>query len=344
MKLQASITGSLPKPKWLSDPTAQLRADWTLEGERLDEARADAVRLAIADQEKAGLDVVTDGEQQRRHYIWGFVEGLSGIDATTLGKKITRGGRYTDELQNVARIVGDVRWNGPVLVDALRLSKSLTDKPVKVTVPGPMTIVDSLLDEHYGDALPDLAMRLADVINKEARALADAGADVIQFDEPAFNIDTDAVADWGIAALERAMEGVSATRAVHICYGYGVPAVIEWKKKNSEWGHYAATLPLLNRSSVDQVSVEVAASDVDVSVIRNLSDKKVMLGVINVSTNDVETVDVVAGRIREGLKHCDAERLMPCTDCGLVPRPRAVAVGKMQALGQASQRIRAELG
>ncbi len=344
MKLQASITGSLPKPKWLSDPTAQLRADWALDGEQLDEGKADAVRLAIFDQERAGLDVVTDGEQQRRHYIWGFVEGLSGIDAKALGKKITRGGRYTDELQNVARIIGDVSWNGPVLVDALRLSKSYTDKPVKVTVPGPMTIVDSLLDEHYGEALPDLAMRLADVINLEARALADAGADVIQFDEPAFNVDTDAVAEWGMAALERAMSGVNATRAVHICYGYGVPAVIEWKKKNSEWGHYAATLPLLNRSSVDQVSVEVAASDVDVSVIRNLSDKKVMLGVINVSSDEVETADTVATRIREGLKHCDAERLMPCTDCGLVPRPRAVAFGKMKALGEATQRIRAELG
>lgn len=343
MMLQASITGSLPKPRWLSDPRAQLRADFILEGDRLEEAADDAVRLAIADQESAGLDVVTDGEQRRRHYIWGFVERLSGIDAVRLGKKITRGGRYTDELQNVARIVGDVAWTGPVLVDGLRHARDHSNRPLKVTLPGPMTIVDSLLDEHYGDSLPDLAMRFADAVNAEARALSLAGADVIQFDEPAFNIDTDAVAAWGLAALERAMEGVTAERAVHICYGYGVPAVIEWKKKNSEWGHYAATLPLLNRSSVDQVSVEVAASGVDPSVIRNLSDKKVMLGVINVSTEEVESVDVVAARIREGLKHCDAERLMPCTDCGLVPRSRASALGKMNALGAAAHRVRAEL-
>lgn len=344
MILETSITGSLPKPKWLSDPTAQLRADWALSGARLEEAKDDAVRLAIAEQEQAGLDVVTDGEQRRRHYIWGFIEQLGGIDAIRLGKKITRGGRYTDELQNVARIVGDVGWTGPVLCEALGFAKAQTDRPVKVTVPGPMTIVDSLLDEHYGERLPDLAMRFAEIINLEARALADAGADVIQFDEPAFNIDTDAVAEWGIAALERAMAGVNATRAVHICYGYGVPAVIAWKQKNREWGHYAATVPLLAQSSVDQISIEMAASGVDVSVIRAAGDKRVMLGVINVSTEAVETADIVADRIRQGLRHCDAERLMPCTDCGLVPRSRAVARGKMRALGDGARMVRKETG
>jgi len=337
--LQCGITGSLPKPKWLSDPAAQLRADWILSAEQLDEARDDAVRLAIFEQELAGLDIVTDGEQRRRHYIWGFLEELQGIDTHQLGRKQTRGGRYTQE-QDVARIVAEVKSTGPVFVSALEFAKSQTRKPVKATLPGPSTIVDSVLDEHYGDALPDLAMRFAELLNVEARALADAGADIIQFDEPAFNIDTDAVAEWGIAALERAAEGVNAQRAVHICYGYGVPTVIAWKSRNQDWGHYGHTLPLLNRSSIDQVSVECAASGVDVSVIQHLTDKQVMLGVISVSSDDVESPELVAQRIRAGLEYCDPERLMPCTDCGLVPRPRPVARAKMRALAAGTRLVR----
>jgi len=340
--LQCGITGSLPKPKWLSDPAAQLRADWILSAEQLDEARDDAVRLAIFEQEKAGLDIVTDGEQRRRHYIWGFLEELQGIDTHQLGRKQTRGGRYTQE-QDVARIVAEVKSTGPVFVSALEFAKSQTSLPVKATLPGPSTIVDSVLDEHYGDSLPDLAMRFAELLNVEARALADAGADIIQFDEPAFNIDTDAVAEWGIAALERAAEGVNAQRAVHICYGYGVPTVIAWKSRNQDWGHYGHTLPLLNRSSIDQVSVECAASGVDVSVIQHLTDKQVMLGVISVSSDDVESPELVAQRIRAGLQYCDAERLMPCTDCGLVPRPRPVARAKMRALAAGTQLVRGNL-
>lgn len=338
--LQCGITGSLPKPRWLSDPSAQLRADWMVAAEALEEAQDDAVRLAIAEQVSAGLDIVTDGEQRRRHYIWGFLEALEGVDAFHLGKKQTRGGRYTTELQNVARVVGDVRRTGPIFVDALRFAKAQTDRPVKVTLPGPMTIVDSVVDEHYGDALPDLAMRFAEILNEEAKALAQAGADVVQFDEPAFNIDTDAVAQWGIATLERAAAGVATQRAVHICYGYGVPTVIAWKNRNRDWGHYGHTLPLLNESSIDQVSVECAASGVDVSVIGRLSKKRVMLGVISVSTDEVETAELVATRIRAGLEYCDPERLMPCTDCGLVPRPRDVARAKMRALAGGAALVR----
>jgi 5-methyltetrahydropteroyltriglutamate--homocysteine methyltransferase len=338
--LESGITGSLPKPKWLSDPSAQLRADWMVADDALGEAHDDAVRLAIADQVSAGLDIVTDGEQRRRHYIWGFLEALEGVDAHKLGKKQTRGARYTTELQNVARVVGDVRRSGPIFVDALKFAKAHSDRPVKVTLPGPMTIVDSVVDEHYGDALPDLAARFADILNAEARALADAGADIVQFDEPAFNVDTDAVAEWGIATLERAARGVATQRAVHICYGYGVPQVIAWKNQNQDWGHYGHTLPLLNESSIDQVSVECAASGVDVSVIQHLSNKRVMLGVISVSTDEVETPELVAGRIRAGLEFCDAERLMPCTDCGLVPRPRAVAQAKMAALAAGTALVR----
>lgn len=342
--LACGITGSLPKPSWLSDPSAQLRAGWMLSEEQLTEAQDDAVRLAVADQLDADLDIVTDGEQRRRHYIWGFLEALDGVDVVNLGKKPTRGGRYSDAPQDVARVVSDIRRSGPIFVDAFRFARALTTRPIKVTLPGPMTVVDTVLDEHYGDDLPDLAMRFAEVLNEEARDLAEAGADVVQFDEPAFNIDTEAVAEWGIATLERAARDVRTERAVHICYGYGVPQVIAWKSKNQDWGHYGHTLPLLNRCSIDQVSVECAASGVDVSVISELSDKKVMLGVISVSDDDIEPVELVAERIREGLKHCDAERLMPCTDCGLVPRPRAVARAKMQALGEGTARVRAKLG
>ncbi|MEJ2131547.1 MAG: methionine synthase [Gammaproteobacteria bacterium] len=338
--LECGITGSLPKPKWLSDPAAQLRADWMVGDDALGEAQDDAVRLAIAEQVRAGLDIITDGEQRRRHYIWGFLEALDGVDAHQLGKKQTRGARYTDELQNVARIVGEVHRRGPMFVDALKFAKAETDRAVKVTLPGPMTIVDSVVDEHYGDSLPDLAMRFAGVLNLEARALADAGADIVQFDEPAFNVDTDAVAEWGIAALERAAEGVATQRAVHICYGYGVPLVIAWKSRNQDWGHYGHTLPLLNESSIDQVSVECAASGVDVSVIQHLSNKRVMLGVISVSTDEVESAELVAERIRAGLEYCSAEQLMPCTDCVLVPRPRAVANAKMRALAAGTALVR----
>ncbi|HEY5645416.1 MAG TPA: methionine synthase [Pseudomonadales bacterium] len=341
--LQCGITGSLPKPRWLSDPKAQLRADWMVDGDILKEAQDDAVRLAIADQVAAGLDVITDGEQRRRHYIWGFLEALDGMDAHRLGKKQTRGGRYSTELQNVARVVGEVRRSGPIFVDALTFAKGETDRLVKVTLPGPMTIVDSVVDEHYGDRLPDLAMRFADILNAEAKALAAAGADIVQFDEPAFNIDTDAVAEWGIAALERAADGVATQRAVHICYGYGVPTVIAWKNQNRDWGHYGHTLPLLNESSIDQVSVECAASGVEVSVIQHLSRKQVMLGVISVSTDEVESAELVAQRIRAGLEYCDPERLMPCTDCGLVPRPRAVAEAKMRALASGTALARGGL-
>lgn len=343
MILPSSITGSLPKPGWLSDPNPELFAGWQLDAERLSEAQDDAVRLAISDQEDAGLDFVTDGEQRRRHYIWGFLEGLGGVDAKQLGKKVTRGGRYTKEPASVARIVGELVWNGPVLVDALAFAQGCARKPVKVTLPGPMTIVDSVVDEYYGESLPDLAMRFAAIVNEEAKALSAAGAQVVQFDEPAFNIDTDAVADWGMAALDKAFEGVTARRAVHVCYGYGTAKVVAWKQQNRDWGQYEAILPLLARSSVDDVSVEVAASGVDPSVIALLPDKGVMLGVISASTEEVETPELVAERIRAGLRHCDAERLMPCTDCGLVPRSRASARGKMRSLAAGAAIVRGEI-
>ncbi len=339
--LETSIVGSLPKMSWLAEPN-RLRAPWRLSGDALHEAQDDAVRIAILDQEEAGLDVVTDGEQRRRHYIWGFLDGLTGVDTERLGRKQTRGGRYS-ETTEVARIVGPVERREPVLVDACRKARALTTRTLKVTIPGPMTIADTVADEYYGDDARTLAMRFASIINAEARELSNAGADIIQFDEPCFNVYVDEVQAWGIEALERCMDGVGARKAVHICYGYGTPLVLAWKTKNRDWGHYGVTLPLLARSSVDQVSVECAASGVDPAVLGELGDKDVMVGVVDVGTEDVETPELVADRIRRALRYVPATRLKPCTDCGLVPRSRAVARGKMRALAAGAALVRAEL-
>jgi 5-methyltetrahydropteroyltriglutamate--homocysteine methyltransferase len=288
------------------------------------------------------LSTVTDGELRRRHYIWGFIEGLSGIDTEKLATAQSRGGRYAAATE-VARIVGPVERKAPVLLDACRFARAAATRRLKVTLPGPMTIVDSLADEHYGTDRKTLAMHFAAILNAEARELASEGADVIQFDEPCFNIYVSEVEAWGIEALEACMDGVATTRAVHICYGYGTPAVLAWKKSNTDWGHYGVTLPLLARSSVDQVSVECAASGVDLSVLRGLGDKDVLLGAIDVGTEQVETPDVVADRIRRALEHVPAARLLLCTDCGLVPRSREASRGKMRALAQGAALVRSEI-
>src|SRR5262245_43347554 len=341
--LKTTITGSLQRPAWLAEPGKHEYRAWSIPSEYISEAHNDAVRLAIADQEKAGLDIVTDGEQRRRHYIWGFLEGLTGIDTVRLGKKQTRGGRYRTDPIDVPRIVGEVSRERPILVDGLRFATEHTVKPLKVTLPGPMTIVDSVVDDYYKEDERTLARRFADILNAEARELAKAGAYVVQFDEPCFNIYLDKVADWGIATLEQCLEGVNATTAVHICYGYGIPTTLAWKSQNRDWGHYGVTLPLLAKSRIHQVSVECAASGVDVSVISALKGKDVMVGVIDVSTEEVETAEMVASRIRKALPYVDPEHLYPCTDCGMMPRSRAVARGKMRALVEGAGIVRKAL-
>jgi 5-methyltetrahydropteroyltriglutamate--homocysteine methyltransferase len=341
--LRTTHAGSLPKPSWLADPSLQLFAPWVPPPDRLGEAQDDAVRLALLDQEAAGIDIVSDGEQRRRHYIWGFLDGLAGTDTERLGKKRTRGGRYV-AIQDVARIVGDLTRPAPVMVPALRFAKAHTRRPVKVTLPGPMTMVDTTLDEHYRRDEESLAMRFAALLNAEARDLAAAGADVIQFDEPCFNIYLDKVKAWGIRALEAAIDGVTSTTAIHICYSYGIPRVLAWKQRNTEWGQYAVTLPLLGETRIDQVSVECAASGVDVALLGEVRGKDVLLGVIDVGTEEIESPARVAERIRKALPYVDPGRLYPCTDCGLVPRSRAAAIGKLRALVEGARLVRRELG
>jgi 5-methyltetrahydropteroyltriglutamate--homocysteine methyltransferase len=339
--VRATIVGSLPRPSWLGG-TGEMFASWRLDGNVLKEGQEDAVRIWVAEQEQAGLDVLTDGEQRRRHYIWGFFEGLAGIDTVNLGRRAQRAQRYNKEI-SAARMIGEPEWRGPIFADALRATRAMTELPIKVTLPGPMTIVDSLVDTVGGRSEEQLAFRFAELLNQEALALAEAGASVIQFDEPCFNVYVDKVRDWGMAALERAAQGVTVTKAVHICYGYGTADVKRWKSGNTDWSHYETTLPLLATSTIDQVSVETAASGVDVSVIGALRGKDVLLGVVDVGSEAVETAETVAGRLRAALKHTDPGHLYACTDCGMMPLSRRAAAGKLRALAAGAALVNATM-
>ena len=339
--LQTMIVGSLPRPTWLVPPN-QMYVSWRLEGDGLREGQDDAVLLAITDQEEAGLNILTDGEQRRRHYIWGFCEEVEGIDFSRLVNIQTRGGRYGSTLVAAARVTGPVRRPGPIMLDALRFLKRHTTRPVKVTLPGPMTTADTLADEHYGNRRA-LAADLAKALNEEAIELAENGCDIIQFDEPCFNIYLDEVEEWGIHTLEEAAKGVHARTAVHICYGYGTPVVLQWKTKNTDWSHYWRTLPLLRTSTIDMISVECAASGVDQAVLAEAKGKDLMVGVIDVGTEEVETPEMVAARIRTAMQYVSPAHLYPCTDCGMIPRSRAAARGKMKALADGAWIVRTEL-
>lgn len=339
--LQTMIVGSLPRPTWLAPPSSMYAVP-KLEGDVLREAHDDAVLLALADQEEAGLHIVTDGEQRRQHYISGFCEGIEGIDYSRLVKITTRGGRYGQQMVDAARVTGPVRRRGSIMLEALRFLKHYTTKPVKVTLPGPMTTTDTLADEHYGSRRA-LATELAKLLNEEALELAENGCDIVQFDEPCFNIYLDEVEEWGIRLLEEAAKGVQAKTAVHICYGYGVPVVLKWKTKNTDWSHYHRTLPLLRTSTINQISVECAASGVDPAVLALAKGKDLMVGVIDVGTEEVETPETVAARIKTALQYVSPDHLYPCTDCGMVPRSRTAARGKMKALADGAWLVRAEL-
>jgi 5-methyltetrahydropteroyltriglutamate--homocysteine methyltransferase len=290
-------------------------------------------------QEKAGIDIVSDGEQTRRHFVNGYMEKLQGIDFANL-KTVRIRNRYD---ANVPRVVGPVVRPRPVHSDDVRFLRGATASAVKFTLPGPMTMVDTLYDEHYGSR-EKLAFAFAEILNQEARELAALGVDVIQFDEPAFNVYFDEVRDWGIAALERARKDVPVKTAVHICYGYGIEANIVWKKTlGNEWRQYEQTFPLLAKSSIDQVSLECANSRVPIELIALLAGKDVLVGCIDVATTRVETPEDVARVLREALKYVPPGHLYACTNCGMVPLPRDVARGKLESLGAGAAIVRAEL-
>jgi len=337
--LQTTIAGSLPKPAWLAPPK-QLWAPWLLEGDALAEGCRDAVRLVLRDQERAGIDIVTDGEQTRRHFVTTFIEALDGVDFQHR-KTVRIRNRYDAD---VPVVTGPVARRHPVFVDGARFLRGETDRKVKFTLPGPMTMVDTLYDAHY-KSREKLAWAFAEILNEEARAIAATGVDVIQFDEPAFNVYFDEVADWGVKTLERAAQGLPCTTAVHICYGYGIKANIDWKQTlGSEWRQYERVFPLLAQSRIHQVSLECANSHVPIELIGLLAGKDVLVGSIDVASEAVETPEDVAATIRAALKFVPAERLYPCTNCGMVPLPRETARAKLMALGAGAALVRAELG
>ena len=338
--LLTTIAGSLPKPSWLAVPN-RLWAPWQLPPDRLEEGKRDAVLIALKDQEAAGIDIVTDGEQSRQHFVHGFLEAIEGID---FARRVTIGIRANRYKAAVPTVVGPIRRRGAIHADDVSFARAHTTRKLKFTIPGPMTIVDTLADEHYRDRRA-LAFEFARVINEEARELAALGLDVLQLDEPAFNVYLDDVAAWGIEALHRAIDGVHCRTAVHICYGYGIKANIEWKQTlGSEWRQYEETFPLLARSRIDQVSLECANSRVPLSLLGLLGGKDVLVGVIDVATDRVETPEEVAATIRKAMAFVPPERLYPCTNCGMVPLPRAVARGKLRALGAGAELVRKALG
>ena len=337
--LDTTIVGSLPKPAWLAAPKA-LWAPWRLEGAALDEGKRDAVRLAVRNQEEAGIDIVTDGEQTRRHFVWGFVEQLDGVD---FSKMVTIGIRADRYKADVPTVTGPLRRRGPIHSDEVRFLRGETRRRVKFTIPGPMTIADTIHDAHYGSRAK-LGMALAALINEEARELAALGVDMIQLDEPAFNVYMDEVRDWGVAALDRAVEGLACKTAVHICYGYGIKANTDWKKTlGGEWRQYELTFPLLAKSRIGAVSLECANSRVPMSLIGLLDGKDVLVGAIDVASERVETPEDVATVIRDAMKHVKASQIFPCTNCGMVPLDRELARAKLRALGAGAALVRREL-
>ena len=334
-----TIAGSLPKPEWLAPP-GQLWAPWLLDGEALAAGKRDAVRLALRDQERAGIDIVSDGEQTRRHFVTTLIENLEGVDFEHR-RTVRIRNRYDAD---VPVVVGPVARRGPVFVEDAKFLRSTTERRIKYTLPGPMTMVDTLYDAHYVSR-EKLAWAFAEILNDEARAIAAAGVDVLQFDEPAFNVYFDEVRDWGVAALERAAQGLSCLTAVHICYGYGIKANIEWKRSlGGQWRQYEHTFPLLARSTIDQVSLECANSHVPLELIGLLQGKDVLVGAIDVATDRVESAEEVAATIRAALAFVPAERVYPCTNCGMVPLSRDVARAKLGALGAGARLVRGELG
>jgi 5-methyltetrahydropteroyltriglutamate--homocysteine methyltransferase len=338
--LETTITGSLPKPAWLAKPEV-LWAPWALEGAALEEAQRDAVLVAIKEQEAAGIDIVTDGEQARQHFVHGFLANLSGIDFSKRKTIGIRADRYQAECPTVT---GPLKRTRSVHQDGVAFAVQHTSRKFKFTLPGPMTIVDTIADEFYGDRVK-MAFALAEALNEEALELERCGVDTIQFDEPAFNVYLDEVREWGIAALERAAQGLRCTTAVHICYGYGIKANNDWKASlGEEWRQYEKTFPHLAASKIDQVSLECMHSRVPASLMGLLKGKDVHVGVIDVASNAVETPEEVAAVLREAMKYVPVERMLASTNCGMAPMPRNVAYAKLRAIAAGAALVRKELG
>lgn len=330
-----STAGSLPKPSWLAEPE-QLWSPWKLTDSALVQGKQDALLVSLQQQLAAGIDIVSDGEQTRQHFVTTFIEHLDGVDFANRATVKIRN-RYE---ASVPTVVGAVSRPQSVFAEDAKFLRQHTDKPIKWALPGPMTMIDTLSDQYYGSR-EKLAWEFATLLNQEAKELEAAGVDIIQFDEPAFNVFFDEVNDWGIAALERAIEGLKCDTAVHICYGYGIKANTDWKQTlGSEWRQYEAIFPKLQQSAIDMVSLECHNSRVPMELIELIRGKKVMVGAIDVATHQIETPEQVAETLHKALQFVDAKNLYPCTNCGMAPLPRHVAQGKLFALAQGAKLVR----
>ena len=336
----STIAGSLPKPAWLAE-TDKLWPQWHADGDALAQAKLDATLVWIKQQEDAGLSVIGDGEMSRQHFVHGFLEQVDGID---FEHKVEMGIRNDRYKAMVPQVVAAPALKGRVHAPEAQFLRAHTTRPVKFTLPGPMTLVDTVADRHFGDRV-ELAFAFAELLNREARALQADGVDVVQFDEPAFNVYMAEAADWGVKALERAAQGLTCKTAVHICYGYGIPANVQWKQTlGGQWRQYEQVFPALAASRIDQVSLECIHSHVPPELMALLPGKDLMVGVIDVASDAVETPEEVADTIGRALQHVARERLIACTNCGLAPMRRAVAEAKLKALAAGAALASARYG
>ena len=336
--LPTSSAGSLPKPSWLAEPGA-LWSPWKLHDTELRNGKQDALRLSLQEQQQAGIEIVSDGEQTRQHFVTTFIENLNGVDFENR-QTIKIRDRYD---ASVPTVVGPVSRQKSVFVEDAKFLRQQTQQPIKWALPGPMTMVDTLCDDYYKNR-KKLAWEFAKILNQEAKELEAAGIDIIQFDEPAFNVFFDEVNDWGMACLERAIEGLQCETAVHICYGYGIKANTDWKKTlGSEWRQYEGVFPKLQKSNIDIISLECHNSHVPIDLIELVRGKKVMVGAIDVASTTVETPEDVANTLRRALQFVDADKLYPSTNCGMAPLARDVARGKLRALSAGARIVREEL-
>jgi len=340
MLFPTTIAGSLPKPEWLAEPN-MLWAPWKSSGAELARAKRDATLLAVKLQEDAGIDILTEGEQARQHFVHGFLEKIEGID---FAHKVEMGIRKDRYKAMVPQVVAPLRLKGRVHVEEARVARRHTSRKLKFTLPGPMTIIDTVADQYYGDRVK-MAFAFADLLNAEARALEADGVDLIQFDEPAFNVYMDEVRDWGVKALERAAEGLTCTTAVHICYGYGIKANTDWKQTlGSEWRQYEETFPAIDNSSIQQVAIECRNSHVPLDLLGLLKSKVVQAGVIDVASDTIETADDVVKVIADVAKFVPKSQIIATTNCGMAPMRREIAEAKLMALGAGARLAREKLG
>ena len=345
----STIAGSLPKPAWLAE-TGKLWPRWLPEGADLAQAKLDATLLWIKTQEEAGLDVIGDGEQSRQHFVHGFLEQVEGID---FDHKVEIGIRRDRYKAMVPQVVSALKLKRRVHATEAQFLRAHTTRQIKFTLPGPMTIVDTVADNFYGDRVK-LAMAFAELLNLEALALRADGVDVVQFDEPAFNVYMEEAATWGVQALQRAAQGLDqpdpvtgqrCKTAVHICYGYGIQANNDWKKTlGGQWRQYEQVFPALAASTIDQVSLECIHSQVPPELMALLKGKDVMVGVIDVASDMVETPEEVADMIGRALQFVPKQHLLACTNCGLAPMSREVAQAKLRALGAGAALARRRYG